>query len=68
MVHASVPKFDNVPPLLSVAVLEQVKLKFAKSIVPKVTVSIVHPPALPMVMVIPVVLTVNGPSDAPLNM
>ena len=26
VVHANVPKFDNVPPLLSVAVLEQVKL------------------------------------------
>ena len=25
VVHANVPKFDNVPPLLTVAVLEQVK-------------------------------------------
>jgi hypothetical protein len=26
VVHANVPKFDSVPPLLTVAVLEQVKL------------------------------------------
>ena len=67
VVHINVPKFDNVPPLLTVAVLEHVKLKDAKSTAPNVIVNTVHAPASPSVMVIPAVLTVNGPSDLPLN-
>ena len=66
VVHTNVPKFDNVPPLI-VAVLEHVKLKDAKSTVPRVIVNTVHAPASPSVMVIPAALTVNGPSDLPLN-
>ena len=34
VVHDNVPKFDSIPLLLSVAVLEQVKAKDAKSTVP----------------------------------
>ena len=47
--------------------LEQVKLKDAKFNVPNVTASVVDAPALPSVIVIPDALTINGPSDAPLN-
>ena len=65
VVQVIVPMLFNVPDVY-VAVLEQVKLNVAKSIVPAVIVKVVHSAAAANVVVPTSLLIINGPVDFPL--